>query len=87
MAVFQVFQLFTVPSRAVGSRCSGSDGVVTYVCLDELTALLSYSAHKAEDVHSLLHVHHVDHAVNDNERPRPPDSGAAKTKTRERSGL
>lgn len=55
----------------------GSGGVKAYICLDELTALLSYSAHAAKDIHPLFHVHHVDHAVNDDKRPGPPHPGAA----------
>lgn len=58
----------------------GSGGVNAYICLDELTALLSYSAHGAKDIHPLLHVHHVDHAVNDDKRPGPPHPGAAERK-------
>lgn len=64
-------------SWAVSPRHHRSGGVNTYICLDELTALLSYSAHKAEDIHPLVHVHHVDHAVNDNERPGPPHPSTA----------
>lgn len=56
---------------------AGSGGVSAYICLDELTALLPYSAHGAEDIHPLFRVHHVDHAVNDDKRPGPPHPGAA----------
>lgn len=69
-------------SRAVSPRCGGSDRVNTYICLDELTALLSDSAHRAEHIHPLFHVHHVDHAVNDNERPGPPNSSTVEKATR-----
>lgn len=71
-------------SRAVSPRYNRSERVNTYICLDELTALFSYSAHKAKDIHPLFHVHHVDHAVNDNERPSPPNPGTVETQTRRR---
>lgn len=61
--------------------------VNTYICLDELTALLSYSAHKAERIHPLFHVHHVDHAVNDNERPSPPNPSTAQNTNKKAQGL
>lgn len=67
-------------SCAVSPRYNRSERVNTYICLDELTALLSYSAHKAEDIHPLFHVHHVDHAVNDNERPSPPNPSTVQKK-------
>lgn len=67
-------------SSAVSPRNNRSERVTAYICLDELTALLSYSAHKAEDIRPLFHVHHVDHAVNDNERPSPPHPGAVEEK-------
>lgn len=63
---------------------AGSGGVSAYICLDELTALLSYSAHGAEDIHPLFRVHHVDHAVNDDKRPGPPHPGAAEREKRNR---
>lgn len=79
---------FSAPSACLCRDCSeqvqlsvrgagGSGGVNAYICLDELTALLSYSAHGAEDIHPLFHVHHVDHAVNDDKRPGPPHPSAA----------
>lgn len=71
-------------SGAVSPGYNRSERVNTYICLDKLTALLSYSAHKAKDIQSLFCVHHVDHAVNDNERPSPPNPGAAQTQTRRR---
>lgn len=67
-------------SSAVSPRNNRSGRVNAYICLDELTALLSYSAHKAEDIQPLFHVHHVDHAVNDDERPSSPHPGAVEKK-------
>jgi len=77
-----VYVVSRAASLAVSSRYNRSEGVNSYICLDKLTALFSYSAHRAKDIHSLLHVHHVDHAVNDNERPSPPDSGTVETNNR-----
>jgi len=71
-------------SWAVSPRYRGSMRVNTYICLDKLTALFPYSAHRAEDIHPLLHVHHVDHAVNDNERPGPAHPGTVETRSRRR---
>lgn len=49
----------------------------THVGLDELRALLSDPGHKAEHVHLLLGVHHVDHGVDDDEGAGPAHAGAA----------
>lgn len=78
-----LFLCFQRASLAVSPWNNGSQRVNAYICLNELTALLSYSAHKAKDIHPLLHVHHVDHAVNDNERPSPPYAGAGRKTTTE----
>lgn len=84
MVVFRFLGLFMPRlqrmSSAVSPRNNRSERVNTYICLDELTALFSYSAHKAKDIHPLFHVHHVDHAVNDNERPSPPHPGTVEKK-------
>lgn len=86
MSLF-VYAATGAASRAVSPRHNGSERVNTYICLDELTALLSYSAHKAKHIHPLFHVHHVDHAVNDNERPSPPHPGTAQSKHKKAQGL
>lgn len=67
-------------SWAVSPKYNRSKRVNSYICLDELTALFSYSAHKAKDIHPLFHVHHVDHAVNDNERPSSPHPSTVEKK-------
>lgn len=51
-------------------------GAPTHVRLDELRTLLSDFRNQAKHVHFLLGVHHVDHAVNHDERARPTDAGA-----------
>lgn len=48
----------------------------SYVCLYELAALVTYSRHKAENVHSALGMHHIHHGVDHNERPGPSNPGA-----------
>lgn len=47
------------------------DRTKSYVCLDKLAALVSYSGHEAEDVHSALGVHHIHHGIDHNEGPGP----------------
>lgn len=86
MSLF-VYAATRAVSRAVSPRYNRSERVNTYICLDELTALFSYSAHKAKHVHPLFHVHHVDHAVNDNERPSPPHPGTARNTNKKAQGL
>lgn len=39
----------------------------THVCLDQLRTLVSYLGDKTKDVDLLLQVHHVNHAVDDDE--------------------
>lgn len=51
------------------------EGRKSYICLYKLAALVSYSGHKAEDVHSALGMHHIHHSINHNECPGPSNPG------------
>lgn len=57
----------------------------THICLDELRALLSNLGDEPKHVNSLLRVHHVDHGVDYDEGPSPPDTGAAGTRSEPQS--